>query len=290
MRESAYFLVRLTLLPLVFRRYLSCGQVTILTFHNPSRQTIALLGRHLQKHYTIYTLRQFKEILCGKSGDSLPPRPIVVTLDDGYKENALLVDVFRRYGIVPTVFLCPDLLDTDRDYWFREVNDKRVVREMKKLDNQERLKMLETLRQSRMLKVRPRVVLNRQEIEELKPWYDFQSHTLSHPILPSCSIGEVEFELSVSKTHLEKSFGLDIYALAYPNGTFGFREKQLMHQTGYSCGLGMGFGNNTAKTDPMELFRIPLNDNAGIHEIVVKTARVYDFFIKGFLGAKRYSY
>ena len=58
-------------------------------------------------------------------GDSLnwarvPERALVVTFDDGHRGNHRLLPIFRRYGIRPTIYLCSQIVGTQRGYWVNE--------------------------------------------------------------------------------------------------------------------------------------------------------------------------
>src|SRR5215813_12749550 len=45
-----------------------------------------------------------------RTGGSLPPKTIVVSFDDGRRDNlTYAAPIVRRYGFAPIVFLCPDL-------------------------------------------------------------------------------------------------------------------------------------------------------------------------------------
>ena len=49
---------------------------------------------------------------------NLPSRALVVTLDDGHQGNVELVDLFVRYGVRPTIYVCRQIVGTNRHYWF----------------------------------------------------------------------------------------------------------------------------------------------------------------------------
>jgi peptidoglycan/xylan/chitin deacetylase (PgdA/CDA1 family) len=85
-------------------------------------------------------------------------------------------------------------------------------------------------------------------------------------------------EIVQSKQILEKEFGLNIYALAYPNGDYSKRDIALAKDAGYQCALTVDFGFNSKKTDPFRLKRICVNDATDLNELVVKASGAWDFF------------
>lgn len=63
------------------------------------------------------------------------------------------------------------------------------------------------------------------------------SHTHTHPLLPSLTNGELEFELAHSKGILEKITGSEVSILAYPNGKHDKRVEEMARSLGYSVFL-----------------------------------------------------
>src|SRR5882672_5051163 len=70
--------------------------------------TFAAQMRYLAEHgFTTLNLDDFLAIRNGRT--LLPPRPVVVTLDDGYASNYTLAwPVLRRHGLKATVFVAPE--------------------------------------------------------------------------------------------------------------------------------------------------------------------------------------
>lgn len=57
-----------------------------------------------------------------RDGCKLPPRPVVVTFDDGYDDNLnFAAPIAARHGIVPTIFLATDYVGATEPYWFEWV-------------------------------------------------------------------------------------------------------------------------------------------------------------------------
>ncbi len=57
-----------------------------------------------------------------RQGEPLPPRAIVVTFDDGYRDNYLhALPILSRYRIPATVFVATGYVDSGRMYWWDQV-------------------------------------------------------------------------------------------------------------------------------------------------------------------------
>lgn len=114
-----------------------------------------------------------------------------------------------------------------------------------------------------------------EEVRELEPLLDFQAHTVTHPILTSCSAEKSAAEIGDSKRELEE-LGLAINAFTYPNGDYGDREVAEVEAGGYACALTVDAGLNTRETDLFRLKRIAINDAAPPSEVIVKASGIVD--------------
>lgn len=107
------------------------------------------------------------------------------------------------------------------------------------------------------------------------------SHTVSHPILTTLDAGELRQELAESKRHVETALGQECLSFAYPNGSsadFGAREKTVLRECGYQCGLSLN-GALNERPDIYEVDRI----NVGRH----LDPPAFHVAMTGILGAAR---
>jgi peptidoglycan/xylan/chitin deacetylase (PgdA/CDA1 family) len=259
-------LLRLTLIPVLIRHTLQRERVTLLLYHDPAPAT---LDRHLEilkQLYSIIDLRTYVSALCDGTTSKLPHRALVVTLDDGYRGNRSLLPVLERLGVPVTIFLCASIVGTKRRFWFKHARD---VAALKRVSDSERLERL--ARDGFSAYGEECEALSNGEIREMSgPHVDFQSHGLSHPILPHCGRAKARAEIFESKDALDTRYGLDIYAFSYPNGDYTEREVRLVREAGYRCGVTVDLGFNTGATDPFRIRRICIADADGIDELLVK--------------------
>jgi peptidoglycan/xylan/chitin deacetylase (PgdA/CDA1 family) len=265
-------LVRLTLVPALVRELLQRRRVTILLYHRPSAATLREHVAVLSKRYNIISLEAVVDALERGAVGTLPPKPLVLTFDDGHRSNRALVDVFRALPAPPTVFLCSGLLDTAQPYWFDVVTDAEPL---KRLPDDQRLAAVDA--EARRRPGLERAALARDEIEALRPHVRFQSHTVSHPILPRCGDDKARRELAESRRQLRERYGLDVDALAYPNGDYSARELALARASGYRCGVTVDFGFNGRRADPLRLRRIAIDDDEdGPNVVALKACGVWE--------------
>ncbi len=263
-------LVRLTLVPFLVRHALQRNRVTILLYHRPAAEAFARHVRALRRAYTLISLETLVAALERGMVRDLPPRSLVVTFDDGHRSNHGLIDTVRELPAPPTVFLCSGIVATDEPYWFDVAPEPEAL---KRLPDAERLQRLGAEPAARP---GSQAALSAREIEELKPYVDFQSHTVSHPILTRCSDEKARREVVESRADLERRYGLRVYALAYPNGDYSEREIRLARDAGYRCCVTVDFGFNSQATDPFRLRRIAINDeHDGVSVVMVKACGLW---------------
>jgi poly-beta-1,6-N-acetyl-D-glucosamine N-deacetylase len=286
MRKLAFLALRLTLLPFVFREVFQRNKVTILVYHAPTPLVFDAQIGVLKRLYNIVPLSAYVE--ARRTGDfsKLPPKALVVTLDDGHRSNFALKDVLERHNVPITIFLCSGLIGTRRRFWFLHEKSPALVQRLKIVADDERLAALRRTGFEEAKEFDDRQVLSIAELRELNSRADFQSHTVFHPVLPRCSEEKAEAEIAGSRSDLQTKLGHEVYALAYPNGDYSERELRLAERAGYSCALSSDRGFNTKKTPLFRLRRICVPDDADQHELLVKASGLWGE-IKAALDASR---
>ncbi|WP_051171433.1 polysaccharide deacetylase family protein [Sporomusa ovata] len=151
-------------------------------------------------------------------GKELPNKPILITFDDGYEDNYQVA-----YPILQKYhFKATIFLITDFAGKYSRYLTWQQIREMS--DN----------------------------------GINFESHTLSHIILPKASDEEVYAQLVNSKKALEWRLGKKVEYLAYPGGKCDQRIIQLAKEAGYRAAFTVNFGRNRTNSTMYTLNRIPI--------------------------------
>jgi len=276
MRNFVFFILRLTGVPLILRELIQRNKVTILCYHDPALSIFEQHVRALKSRYNIISLKEYVDCRTGRSTQTLPPKSLVITIDDGFASNYHLQGVIANYGIPVTIFLCSGIVATNRHYWWTAIQSQEAAVAMEKISDNERLRQLAKQGFKELREYDTRQSLSSKEIHELKGICDLQAHTQLHPNLPRCSMSRVRREITKSKIELEQDYGLSIYALAYPNGKYGERETEIAKEAGYRCAVTMDSGVNNNMTDLFKLKRICINDTAGVSEVIVKSSGFWD--------------
>ena len=239
-------------------------RVGILVYHDPSP---AALERHLAflaARYRFVTLDAFVGAL--RDRRDLPPRSLVLTLDDGHRGNRELLGVFRRYGVTPTVFLCTQIVGTRRRFWWSGL-DPSMRHRLYRVSNRERLEILRGelgFDQEAEDAGEPQA-LSRADLAAMHPAVDFQPHTRFHPLLPQCDDDEAESEIAGSRAELPALTGGEGRHFSYPHGRFGERDVELVRRAGYESARTFDGGFNGLDADLYHLRAVGLHDDASLN-------------------------
>jgi peptidoglycan/xylan/chitin deacetylase (PgdA/CDA1 family) len=181
-----------------------------------------------------YTLVDLEQVLDHyTTGTPLPPRAVLITFDDGYRdnlENAL--EVLGRHGYPAVLFVPIGYLDTTLP-----------------LPHEERLAQ--------------RGIVNRtidwSDLPDLeRGGIRVEAHGISHRPLADLEVDEAAREIVLAKLKLEEALGRPVRAFAYVKGSeahFKLVHLSLLRQAGYDIAFTSVSGANTPRTDPLRLHR-----------------------------------
>ena len=102
--------------------------VSIVLYHDPRPAQLDAHLEYLCRRYSVIPLSRLVEALHSGRWDDIPPKSVVINLDDGRAGNFALAELFHRHGVVPTIFLCSQIAGTNRDFL-----DAREIRAMGKV-------------------------------------------------------------------------------------------------------------------------------------------------------------
>ncbi len=274
MSGIAYKALRWSGVAWLWREAVQRRKVTFLLFHDMEAADAERNFGYLKRHYHIIGLNDYLDAV--RSGERLPDKAVVITFDDGHASNYALLPVIKRMQIPVTIFLCSSIVGTHRHFWFRHSAEmKPQVKTLKKFSNGQRLEAMRQYGFAQEQEYDDVQALSKEQIEEMAPWVNFQSHTCFHPILPQCDDTAAENEIEGSKRQLEEAFGQTVNALSYPNGDYSARDISLAQAAGYECGITVDSGYNDMKSDLFRLKRFSVNDAKNTTELMVKASGCY---------------
>ena len=166
-------------------------------------------------------------------GKPLPQRAVLITFDDGYRdnlENAL--EVLRRHGYPGVLFVPIGFLDTALP-----------------LPHEERLAQRGVVNRTLGWRDLPELELGGIRVE---------AHGISHRPLADLELDEAAREIALSKLRLEDALGRPVRAFAYVKGSEAHYKPvhlSLLRQAGYDLAFTSVSGANSSRTDPLRLHR-----------------------------------
>ncbi|PIW12095.1 MAG: hypothetical protein COW35_03395, partial [Candidatus Infernicultor aquiphilus] len=205
--------------------------IPILTYHNftkdeGSSYSINIIEFEKQMNYLAthnYSVISLSELLKGLKNGQLPPKPVVITIDDGFKSTfTLAYPVLKKYNFPATLFIYTDFIERN--------SNSLTWGEIKEMTE------------------------NNLEIG---------SHTLSHCNLLKYKENEnyenylarIKKEIFLSKEILEIKIGGKVKFFAYPYGVYSPTIINLVIQADYEGILNANIMNNTLNADPFSLNR-----------------------------------
>ena len=253
-------------IPFLVREWICRNRVAILLYHNAYPEVFAKHIAYLSRHYRIISLDMLVSAIYNKTFTEIPPKSVVITIDDGHADNITLLPIITHYRIRPTIYVCTQIINTNRHFWFKiDEQSKRDKEHLKKLPNAERLAFLKQQAGFEPEKeYQDRQALNMDEMKQMMQNVDFQPHSQFHPILPHCSETECKQEVLGSKADLEDLLGIECFHFSYPNGDYTMREIEIVKAGGFRSARTTDLGWNKVDTPPYQLKAIPISDDAGL--------------------------
>jgi peptidoglycan/xylan/chitin deacetylase (PgdA/CDA1 family) len=264
--QAASHAARVGTAPFATHRSSGRRRAGVLVYHDPAPSALEAQLDALARRHAFVSFDRLVEALRSGDWSEIPPDALAVTIDDGHRGNAQLGDVFEAYGIVPTIFLCSQLVGTDRPFWWTAEGIDREA--LKRVPNDERLRQLAALAQAN----EERQALSVAEVRALAGRATFGAHSRLHPILPMCTDEEADEEIGGSKADVEDLTGLPCLHFAFPNGDYGQRELDLVRRVGYLSARTIEPGWVEPDSDPYRLTIVPMPDTASASRAVSQVA------------------
>ncbi len=193
---------------------------------------------------TTITFRDYAAHLAGEK--PLPPKPVILTFDDGYADNyTLALPLLRQRGMKAVVFV---------------IGDARVTTNAWDAAEGEPVLPL----------------LDRRQIREMaQAGIEFGSHTRSHARLAGLAADRLRVEVAGSKRAIEERAGSPVLALCYPYGSVDAAAREAVAEAGYAFGVASDSGPLRIGDDLYEIRRAQIFPRTGAFGFWKKTSAWY---------------
>ncbi len=277
------------------------SRLSILIFHRvhavpdplfpfePDAQRFESLMRFVAATFRVMTLGEAIDHLVR---DTLPPRSLVITFDDGYADNAeVALPILQHLGLRATFFISTGFLDGGR-MWndsviecvraslketidlaayglerlsLRTIDDRRrcidvFLPRIKYLPLQDRLEaVLDLQRICGVGDLPTTLMMSSDQVRSMhRAGNEIGAHTVNHPILKAISAEEVECEIRDGRSALESIIDAPVNVFAYPNGKLGqdydASHVDIVRRLGFRGAVSTEPGVGRASDD---LFQLP---------------------------------
>jgi peptidoglycan/xylan/chitin deacetylase (PgdA/CDA1 family) len=152
-------------------------------------------------------------------GDTLPPKPILLTFDDGYESAyRLIYPQLKKRGWPAVFFIVADTVG--RKIWSKDHVTWEQCREM-----------------------------------AATGLYEVQCHSLTHPHLPDVSETQLHKEVFDARDILERHLGRPTQFFCYPMGKYNQRVIEMLKEAGFVAGFASGRGGSGQSRGIYEILR-----------------------------------
>lgn len=230
-----------------------------------------------------------------KNGKSLPPRAVLVTLDDGYKDNfQIAAPILNRFGIPAVFYVLVDSVDGSKAPWYcrlrhifftsrgrtwrdpatggvHELTDAHACdaaflnvsewcARSSAWEREELIRDAENSLDPEPFPAESELMMNWDEARALaKSGHIVGSHTMTHPNLAHVSADDARRELTDSKHKLEKELGETVRHFSYPHPAlypqWNETTLRIAEELGYSTAVTTTCGAVLAQAHPLALPR-----------------------------------
>lgn len=204
------------------------------------REHLSYLDQH---RYTPVTVTQFVQAMA-RGGDDLPPRPVILTFDDGYADfytDAL--PALQRHGFPATLYIATAFVEgTSR--WLQHRCDEGM-----------------------------RPMLTWSQLAEISAsGIECGAHTHTHPPLDMLPLSVARDEIVRSKELLEEHLCQQVSSFAYPYGYYSARVRQVVQAASYASACAVKLAMSSLHDDPYALARIAITPDTDVNDLATVLA------------------
>ena len=188
-----------------------------------------------------------------------------LSLDDGWKEIAEVLPLVRRHHIPITLFIPSGVLEGDGKFpWLSDATHPSYCPS-------------EARRRSGPYSLDSRHAITVEELMQIAayPEVTIGAHSVSHPVMPTCTDEAVRFEVAACKRALESWTGKTVNCFAYPEGKFDGRERRFLIESGYRMAVTTRSGFITREADCYLVPRFVTGDDVSFPQAICSMVGIW---------------
>lgn len=218
---------------------------------------------YLMAHYSIISLKDLQEFI--ENGTALPSHPLLITFDDGYRDNYLYaLPILKKRNLPAIIFAATGYIDRQlipwRERYYRlieelsvqdivqAIKDSGIICPKKSCVSEDTLhhwfvNLTEDQRNALWPILEHEAQIDPVEYENLfcsweelramdQAGFSVEDHTISHPELPELCDELIKDEIVASKEMIEAKLDKTVTAVAYPFGIYDHRVLSKIDELG----------------------------------------------------------
>lgn len=260
------------------------GKSFVLLFHKeengPLFEKIILA---LKRRYRLVSLEVLEQMITQKQELK---NICHISFDDGdISFYNIVFPILKKHHVPVSLFISPDVISTNTNYWFQEVHDydEKIVKKIlsqqlnipvgkinhapfkfifkclpiKKIEN-----IIEIYQEQTQCSTKKPVNITLSQLRELaaSELVTLGAHTLKHPILKNETDADSRHEITASVKKLEALTGKPVTYFAFPNGIpgldFGEREMNCLRENNITMAFSTELDNISAEHNLLSLPRM----------------------------------
>jgi peptidoglycan/xylan/chitin deacetylase (PgdA/CDA1 family) len=225
----------------------------------------------LRNKYQIISLDTLAQHLA--AGNCLPEKAVVITFDDGYKDNYVYAfPILKKYNITATIFLATGHIGTNKLFWWDKIkyillntkldrlavddlgdyplaskSDRRravtqIIEELKRMPDEKKSLIEEELCDliPGIHALARNLILSWEDVIEMsRCGIDFGAHSVNHPVLTRLPPEKAKWEITQSKKDIESVIGKNVTTFSYPNGDSNDELINHVKENGFACAVSV---------------------------------------------------
>ena len=246
--------------------------------------------RFLAANHQVITCRDLAALI--DAGRPMPRNAVIITFDDGYRDNHdVVLPILKKHGVPAVVFVATGYMDSDENYWYDQLVHRMLRTHTSHLPLRDGAPPLDISgsvaerRQATTLALRHlKTLSDPQRRETLERWrlllavdepagsrglhgpmswaqvralsdagIEIGSHSVTHPVLANVADDmQLARELVDSKAAIETHTGRSVVSLAYPVGGPGAYSDHVV-DVARQAGYRFGFTYEPGVIDPQHM-------------------------------------
>jgi peptidoglycan/xylan/chitin deacetylase (PgdA/CDA1 family) len=180
------------------------------------------------------------------AGRPLPPRPLIISFDDGYLDNfQRAYPILKRFGFRAIFFLVSAYIG-QRSEWEGCMGENVVP------------------------------LMTRENIlTMMADGFRFGGHGRTHKKLIATSEEEARDEVQQSKKELEDLLQKEVRSFAYPFGDYNDRVVDIVREAGYTTARTVHADNTHRREDLLQLKCLPINELTSTYKFLYHLSSIY---------------